>query len=102
MSGTADRIDVEMSDATVVVRGELDAFSAAQLSDALAPRLTGETLVLDLRAVTFIDSRGLAALLQVHRNAEQSGGAVQMIASRRVRRLFEIAGLDGYLRIDEG
>ncbi len=102
MSGTADRLDLEMSGATVVVRGELDSFSAVQLSDSLAPRLLAGAVVLDLRAVTFIDSRGLAALLQVHRSAEESGGCVRMIAGRRVRRLFDLAGLDGYLHVDEG
>lgn len=101
MSDPVDRLHVEMSGNTVVVSGELDAHSAGQLSAALEPRLA-DTVLLDLRGVTFVDSRGLSVLLSAHEGATASGGSIEIRPSTQVRRLFGLAGLDGYLHVQEG
>lgn len=101
MSDSVDRLNIELRDHTVLVRGELDALLAQQLTAVLGPRLGGYTTQLDLRDVTFIDSSGLAAVLSAHRCAEQLGGILRVLPSARVRRLFEIAGLGGHLHVDE-
>ncbi|QZN84195.1 STAS domain-containing protein [Cellulomonas sp. C5510] len=60
---------------TTVIRlsGEVDASLRADASRALATALTaGGPVVLDLREVTFIDSTGLAFVIQCHRACGQS------------------------------
>lgn len=68
-----DRLDED--DAVVLApRGELDIATAGRLAEA-ADRVPGDTplLVVDLRAVTFLDSSGLRGLLLVRRRAEREG-----------------------------
>jgi anti-anti-sigma factor len=78
---------------TVAVVGEMDLEEnrdiARQLSDALEAT-PPPTLVLDLTGVTFIDSSGLAALV----NVRNQGWRVQVIPSAIVRRVIEASGLD--------
>ena len=53
--------------ATITVRGELDLATAPQLSAAVAEHHDAGLLVLDLTAVTFIDSAGVRVLIQADR-----------------------------------
>ena len=69
----------------VIATGEIDLTNAPELAAALdAPHL-----MVDLRRVTFLDSTGLAALVQ----ARESAVSFELTASRIVRRLLEITGL---------
>src|ERR1700761_4171996 len=57
--------------ATVVVVGEIDVLSAPELRRALDAAPAGDRLVVDLTAVTFLDSAGVRALYdQVDRQPE--------------------------------
>ena len=70
-------IDIDERDDRIVVtpRGELDMASAPELEQAVMPRLeTGGWVVLDLRALDFIDSSGLRVVVGAHRAAEERGG----------------------------
>lgn len=86
--------------------GELDVFTAPQLRAALreaqpSPR---ETLVLDLRGLTFIDSSGLAVLLATHEAGKQDGAQpvrIVITGSRPVEALFELIGAKDYLELIE-
>lgn len=88
----------------VVVAGELDvatapAFSAA-LKDAVA---AGGSIELDLLGVTFMDSKGLGALIDAQRHAGDERPFVVVEASRAVRKLLKVTSLDrafGTDRID--
>ena len=72
----------------LVVRGELDVDGAAALRDALAAHDSGP-VALDLSGVSFIDSRGLSALLRLrHANPELT----LENPTREARRLFELTG----------
>ena len=88
----------------VIVRGELDAFTGPQLKEALSA-LAEEgvnRLVIDLRAVTFIDSTGLGLLATTRKRFNGQGDAVCIVLEEdqaTVRRLFSITGLDGILPI---
>jgi anti-anti-sigma factor len=78
--------------------GEIDISNAHALGDALAALITVETtqLILDLSALEFMDSSGIAMLLQ-------TAGQVPAIEVRNpsnvVRRIIECTGLTEILRI---
>ena len=102
-----DAVMVDGSDPVAVVTpaGRLDALSAPDLRTR-CDRLIGsrtERLVLDLRAVEFLDSAGLAALVGALKRARAMGGDVKLVAPdhdgvRRILRLtrfehvFDTAG----------
>ncbi|WP_327085450.1 STAS domain-containing protein [Nonomuraea sp. NBC_01738] len=88
------------SSTVVTVEGELDATNSAVLDAYVAdvhPR--GEAaLILDLTAMTFLDSSGLHLLTRLHVRAEERGGALHLAAPHeRVRRLLAITGTDRLL-----
>ena len=86
--------------ATVDVSGELDAATGPSLSDAVAA-LTGDGLaevVIDLDHVTFVDSKGLSALLESHRAATARAITLKVVNLQpSVQRLFRITGVDALL-----
>ncbi len=92
-----------LPDATLVtVVGELDATTSGQLDDFLrqARRMPGEHLVLDLSALTFIDSTGLSVLIKAQNLSRQHDGSVRLAALQPVpARLLRITGLDAHLPV---
>jgi anti-sigma B factor antagonist len=98
---TPVRIDiVERHDSLlVVVEGELDIVSSPLLDEALErARATAATdIVVDLRAVSFIDSTGLHVLVK-HARPDDTGPPVRLTkGSPQVQRLFELSGALEYL-----
>lgn len=87
---------------TVVVRitGELDMSSAAAVRDVIDPVLAaGPTrLVFDVAALEFLDSSGLAVLLQA---AERAGDIVLRNPTGIVRRVVEATGLESTLPVED-
>jgi anti-sigma B factor antagonist len=80
----------------LVVTGEVDSSSAPVLRTELASALDlgPAELVVDLRAVTFLDSAGLAVLAGAHRRAGEQGGRMHVLAAgRAVIRPMQITGL---------
>jgi anti-sigma B factor antagonist len=77
--------------------GELDLATAPELIELAISCLDAEStqvLVVDLSAVTFMDSTALGALISIRESAEQAGKQLQLSAiPDRVRRLFEITGM---------
>src|SRR3954453_22707360 len=67
--------------AIVVVAGEVDLATAPQLREVMAPGVVpeGESVCLDLCAVTFMDSVGLALVLTLHRELELHGGRLAIV-----------------------
>jgi anti-sigma B factor antagonist len=83
----------------LVVVGELDIATSPSLDEALArARATdAASIVVDLSAVSFIDSTGLHVLLR-HTCAEEGGPRVSLTTpSPQARRVFELSGLLDYL-----
>jgi len=81
---------------TLTVVGEVDAFTAPMLRSAIASQLEGQPreLVLDLSAVEFLGSAGLAALVETQHSARDRDVALRLIAtSRAVTRPLESTGL---------
>jgi len=88
--------------AIVTVGGEVDLETASQLGDhALeALRDVSPHLVLDLAGVTFMDSTGLKVLLSIQRRTDLAAGSFAVVgATRAVRRILELTGLDQTFRL---
>lgn len=89
---------------TLLLSGESDLASGAEL-EAVARRLCSSgtsDLLFDLKDLEFIDSTGLRAILIAADLCEKSGREFRLIgASESVRRVFEVAGVDGVLPISE-
>jgi anti-sigma B factor antagonist len=90
------------ADGAVVVHlsGEVDASVAQRLEDVTHLGGSGLDLVVDLQAVSFLDSSGLRALVKAKRACDDRSRTFVVIApSGIVRRVLQIAGLDDYLTI---
>jgi anti-sigma B factor antagonist len=88
----------------LTVRGELDIATAPTLREVVTAILaTGvRRLVLDLLAVTFMDSTALAVLVGAKQRLGADGQLTVVIASDSYAALIvEIAGLDGVLDVVE-
>lgn len=103
---TETRLTVRRADGDtgplIQLSGELDAHTADQLSDELAstPANDGETLVLDMSDVRFVDSVGLRAVIAAHKRQSDAGGHLRLQGlNDRVARVFEYAGLNDHLEI---
>jgi len=90
------KITVEPLEDSCLIRvgGELDRSTADLLSSALdAARADGVTALLDLSAVSFIDSAGLRVLVRAAHAADTHGWALSIVrASSAVWRIVELTG----------
>jgi len=77
----------------VRIIGELDLASAPELDRVLDGLANDghDAVLIDLSAVTFMDSMGLASIVRAYRHAEASGRRVVLHRGpQQVQRLFEI------------
>jgi len=88
----------------VSVAGELDAHTAEILKDTVWEALSSHAplqLIVDLLAVSFIDSRGLGVLTEGAKLARGRGGDLVVVSDDvSILRTLEITGLDRHLRIE--
>jgi anti-anti-sigma factor len=88
--------DLEGQD-VLVVTGDVDLATAHELvaaADGLASSGGARLLRLDLAGVTFLDSTGISALLEIRRAAARSGADVVVVGrSPIVDRVFSLAGI---------
>jgi anti-sigma B factor antagonist len=86
--------DVEF---VVYPEGELDIATIPALREewlALVDDVQPELLVIDLTAVTFLDSTALAAVIAVHKRQREHGGRLIVSnANPRLAKIFEMTGL---------
>ncbi|MDH2424226.1 STAS domain-containing protein [Sphaerisporangium sp. TRM90804] len=96
----------DVDDRTVVeVGGEIDLATAPRLHAHLARLLDGATgpVTLDLGAVTFMDARGLAALVAIRTHADTAMIPVRLTAlPPLVERLLRLTGLENLFTIETG
>jgi anti-anti-sigma factor len=100
ISTSKARIDVIL----IEVEGEIDAHTAPELDKTLKDLLAQgrSRLVLDASRTGFISSAGLRAIVFAEKEASQSGGQLRVCGlNAQVRRLFEIAGLDACLSLND-
>jgi anti-sigma B factor antagonist len=96
MSTDDTRLDQTLdTEGVLVLSGEIDSYTAPDLAARLASEPVVE--VVDLSAVTFIDSSGLRTLIEADRSRQGDGGRIMLRApSASVQRLLEISGLAGH------
>ena len=99
--GAEPPLDIQVESRNDVVRialkGELDTLTVPALLKELrrvqANRVSA--IVLDLRDLTFIDSTGLHAFVNVWQDARSNGPRLTLVGVRHsARRLFEISGTE--------
>ncbi|MFP5256505.1 MAG: STAS domain-containing protein [Acidimicrobiia bacterium] len=84
------------------LRGELDAATAVELGAHVAAATSPEVQI-DLGGVTFMDSSGLAAVLEAHRRlAVQHRRLVVLDRSPAVQRVLDLAGVSAHLDLGQG
>ena len=83
--------------ARVVVRGELDLATVGALEAALRSVWSRDVrdVEIDLRALTFMGSAGVAAFLEANARARDAGCALTIVRGpRAVHRIFELTGIE--------
>ena len=94
--------------AIVVLKGDVDLESSPAAREVLLKSVDGAGKVLvDLSSVTYIDSSGVASLVEALQAAKRNGGKFALVAaSDPTRRVLELARLDKvftmYTTVDEG
>jgi len=88
--------DREGDRAVLIVRGELDAYSAPAIEEQIGRLIADDVVevVLDLAQTGFLDSSGLRAILTAQRRLSENHGRLRLREpSDAVKRLLEITGL---------
>lgn len=97
MGGALD-ITVHREPGVVIaaITGDIDISTVSGLREPLFELAgTGQTLIVDLNGVTFIDSAGLWVLVGAYRRAAECGGSLHAVCSRpHIRRLLWLTGVD--------
>jgi anti-sigma B factor antagonist len=81
----------------IILRGEVDVYTAPRLKEKLIEMIESGciNIVVDLEAVSFIDSSGLGVLVSALRRAREREGAVRIVCTREnILKIFRITGLD--------
>ena len=99
------RIEAVVSDEwleTISLEGELDAYTAPQLQEAVAAALNEGLawLVVDLTRVEYIDSVGLGILIGGVKRAGERGGDLAVVSNRRnICKVFDVSGTAEMLNV---
>lgn len=89
-------------DHVLPLEGEIDLHVSPRISTSLGAMINErpKQIVVDLTKVTYIDSSGLAVLIEGMQNVEAYGGRFALVGLQaNVRPIFEIARLDQVFRI---
>jgi anti-anti-sigma factor len=88
--------------ATVSIEGDLDIATVPRVNAALAeqPVVAARTIVVDLSGVTFMDSTGLGALMNLKRDLDARAGRLLIVCPEGpARLLFDVTGVAGQLEL---
>ncbi|WP_062048821.1 STAS domain-containing protein [Bacillus sp. JCM 19034] len=88
----------------VYLSGEIDAYTAPKLKEALVPlaETKDQDIVIDLSDVNYIDSTGLGIFIGIFKTMHQHDGVLKLVGlSERIHRLFSITGLDEVMTIEK-
>ncbi len=86
----------------IPLEGEIDLHVSPRIAATLNAALKEQprNLIVDLSKVSYIDSSGLAVLIEAMQNAEKYGGKFALAGlQENVKPIFEIARLDQVFRI---
>jgi anti-sigma B factor antagonist len=106
MNGSGESFSAKVvelnDDSLVVVFGELDMASTPELTGVLDPLVAhgSREVVLDISGLTFIDSSGIAALVDAQNRLSEQGRELSVHGARHsALRVFEISGLLDFLHV---
>lgn len=104
-TGFSIRVDDDDAQDTVVLhlQGELDMSTAAQFLDAVSTAMAApaSTIVVDLTALSFVDSTGVSAFVAAWRSATPEGRTLCLRhPTRPVGKVLRITGVDRILLQD--
>lgn len=89
---------------TAAVAGELDHHAAKQVMEELDRQIDAalpRELTMDLGALTFTDSSGIAVLLRAWRRMGQVRGTMRVVNTpAQAEKVFRAAGLQGIIRFE--
>jgi anti-sigma B factor antagonist len=96
MPGAKLKASVRDGQVVVALRGDLDVTSAADAEAAIATLVApGQSPIIDMSALDFMDCSSLSALLKVQTLARRGGGDMVLAAPQpHVRRLLALTGRD--------
>lgn len=91
-----ERVREESGKCVVELAGEIDLDRAPQVRGVLLDSIRrGRDVLVDLSGVSYIDSSGIASLVEALQSAGKSGNALGLVAiSPMALRVFELARLD--------
>jgi anti-sigma B factor antagonist len=94
-------IDRENGTIVVSLAGELDLYNAQTVREALLECCSEdpERLIVDLAAVTFIDSTALGVLIEARTRMSNRRGFMLAAPGLETRRALEISGLDRHFSV---
>src|SRR5437016_8554075 len=93
---------VPTSEQVIPLEGEIDLHVSPRIAAALCSALKDKPrkVVVDMSKVSYIDSSGLAVLIEAMQNVEKYGGKFSLAGlQENVKPIFEIARLDQVFRI---
>ena len=96
-------INTQESAAVVILKGEIDAYTAPKLKETLLPltKQEGHIVEVDLEQVSYMDSTGLGVFVSALKSTKENNSSLKLIhLQNRVLRLFEITGLTEIINID--
>jgi anti-anti-sigma factor len=91
-------VDRRPTATVVTLSGELDLATATRLDREL-DGITADDLVLDMRAVTYLDSTGVSLLLRRDAAARGAGRRLQIVGGETTRQVFAITQVDRLLQL---
>ena len=95
------QVDTSGETAVLRISGEVDISTAPQLRERLQ-QLDSRSVVVDLSAMTFIDSTGLGVLVGAFKRLRESGGDLVLRApTRATRKVLELTGLSQVVTIED-
>ena len=100
------RVITEEKRVTAYLSGEIDHHSAKEMReeiDAAVERAQPETLVLDFRDVSFMDSSGIGLVLGRYKLVSAMNGEVELTGiTGQLRKVMRLAGLDRLVKFEKG
>jgi anti-anti-sigma factor len=91
-------VDIAGGTARIVLTGDLDYSTRGEIQHAIQQVLEAEriaAIVVDLAAVTFLDSSAIGALLTLQQSATRQGQSLVLAdCSHAIRDVFSIGGFD--------
>ena len=88
----------------VSVSGEIDAYTAPKLREELLPLSEGKnkSITVNLKDVSYMDSTGLGVFVGLFKQLNKNEGELKLVElSDRLKRLFELTGLNKIMNISE-